>query len=117
MTGFVVEAIAQVIAAPVAYERNFTEFRELPPSISVHFRFTLKTSEVPVQRAGIFLQYLYSATPLRGTGARCALHTNVIPGTRSAGRGPRPIHENRCLRIRLGPLPAREGRAPGMTEM
>jgi LPS-assembly protein len=48
----------------LSYERNFTEFRELPPSTSVIFRFTLKTSEVPVQRAGIFPQYLYSATPL-----------------------------------------------------
>jgi LPS-assembly protein len=48
----------------VSYERNFTEFRELPPSTSVIFRFTLKTSEVPVQRSGIFPQYLYAATPL-----------------------------------------------------
>jgi len=48
----------------LSYERNFTEFRELPPSTSVIFRFTLKTSEVPVQRSGIFPQYLYAATPL-----------------------------------------------------
>jgi LPS-assembly protein len=48
----------------LSYERNFTEFRELPPSTSVIFRFTLKTSEVPVQRSGIFPQNLYSSTPL-----------------------------------------------------
>ncbi|HEY3639449.1 MAG TPA: LPS assembly protein LptD [Rhizomicrobium sp.] len=48
----------------LSYERNFTEFRELPPSSSVLFRFTLKTNEVPVQRSGIFPQYLYAATPL-----------------------------------------------------
>ncbi|HTT85479.1 MAG TPA: LPS assembly protein LptD [Rhizomicrobium sp.] len=48
----------------LSYERNYTEFRELPPSTSVLFRFTLKTSEVPVQRSGIFPQYLYAATPL-----------------------------------------------------
>jgi LPS-assembly protein len=48
----------------LSYERNFTEFRELPPSTSVIFRFTFKTTDVPVQRAGIFPQYLYAATPL-----------------------------------------------------
>lgn len=48
----------------VSYERNFTQFRELPPSTSVIFRFTLKTTEVPVQRTGIFPQYLYASTPL-----------------------------------------------------
>ncbi|HEY6579074.1 MAG TPA: LPS assembly protein LptD [Rhizomicrobium sp.] len=48
----------------LSYERNFTEFRELAPSTSVIFRFTLKTSEVPVQRSGIFPQALYAATPL-----------------------------------------------------
>lgn len=48
----------------IAYERNFTEFRELPPSSSVIFHFTLKTTDVPVQRSGIFPQYLYAATPL-----------------------------------------------------
>lgn len=48
----------------LSYERNFTEFRELPASSSVIFRFTLKTSEVPVQRSGIFPQHLYAATPL-----------------------------------------------------
>jgi LPS-assembly protein len=48
----------------LSYERNFTEFRELPPSTSVIFRFTLKTSEVPVQHSGIFPQNLYSSTPL-----------------------------------------------------
>lgn len=48
----------------IAYERNFTEFRELPASTAVVFHFTLKTSEVPVQRSGIFPEYLYAATPL-----------------------------------------------------
>ena len=48
----------------LSYERNFTQFRELPPSTSVIFRFTLKTTEVPVQRTGIFPEYLYSSTPL-----------------------------------------------------
>lgn len=48
----------------LSYERNFTTFRELPPSTSVIFRFTLKTSEVPVQQSGIFPRYLYSATAL-----------------------------------------------------
>ncbi len=48
----------------LTYERQFTVFRELQPSSSVSFRFTLKTSEVPVQRSGIFPQYLYPATPL-----------------------------------------------------
>jgi len=48
----------------VSYERNFTQFRELLPSTSVIFRFTLKTTEVPVQRTGIFPQYLYATTPL-----------------------------------------------------
>ncbi|MGH6889638.1 MAG: LPS-assembly protein LptD [Rhizomicrobium sp.] len=48
----------------LAYERNFTEFRELPPSSAVVFHFTLKTSAVPVQRSGIFPQYLYAASPL-----------------------------------------------------
>ncbi|HEY2445132.1 MAG TPA: LPS assembly protein LptD [Rhizomicrobium sp.] len=48
----------------ISYERNFTQFRELPPSTSVIFRFTLKTSEVPVQRSGIFPQNLYSSMPL-----------------------------------------------------
>jgi LPS-assembly protein len=48
----------------LSYERNFTEFRELPASTSVIFRFTLKTSEVPVQRSGIFPQNLYASTPL-----------------------------------------------------
>ena len=48
----------------VSYERNFTQFRELPPSTAVIFRFTLKTTEVPVQRTGIFPQYLYSVTQL-----------------------------------------------------
>jgi LPS-assembly protein len=48
----------------VSYERNFTQFRELPPSTSVIFRFTLKTTEVPVQRSGIFPQYLYASSPL-----------------------------------------------------
>jgi LPS-assembly protein len=48
----------------LSYERNFTSFRELPPSSSVIFRFTLKTNEVPVQRSGIFPQNLYAATPL-----------------------------------------------------
>lgn len=48
----------------LSYERNFTEFRELPHSTSVLFRFTFKTNEVPVQRSGIFPRYLYSATPL-----------------------------------------------------
>ncbi|HEY3778926.1 MAG TPA: LPS assembly protein LptD [Rhizomicrobium sp.] len=48
----------------IAYERNFTEFRELPPSTDVIFHFTLKTTEVPVQRSGIFPQYLYATTPL-----------------------------------------------------
>ncbi|HEX4158124.1 MAG TPA: LPS assembly protein LptD [Rhizomicrobium sp.] len=48
----------------LSYERNFTEFRELPASSSVLFRFTLKTSEVPAQRSGIFPQHLYAATPL-----------------------------------------------------
>jgi len=49
----------------LSYERNFTEFRELPPSSSVLFGFTLKTSEVPVQRSGIFPQHLYAAQPLQ----------------------------------------------------
>jgi LPS-assembly protein len=48
----------------LSYERNFTEFRELPASSSILFRFTLKTSEVPAQRSGIFPQHLYAATPL-----------------------------------------------------
>ena len=48
----------------LSYERNFTQFRELPPSTSVIFRFTLKTTEVPVQQSGIFPRYLYSATAL-----------------------------------------------------
>lgn len=48
----------------LTYERNFTEFRELPPSTAVIFRFTLKTSEVQVQAAGIFPRYLYSASAL-----------------------------------------------------
>ncbi|HEY1613400.1 MAG TPA: LPS assembly protein LptD [Rhizomicrobium sp.] len=48
----------------LSYERQFTEFRELQPATSIVFRFTLKTSEVPVQRSGIFPQYLYPATPL-----------------------------------------------------
>jgi LPS-assembly protein len=48
----------------VSYERNFTQFRELLPSTSVIFRFTLKTTDVPVQRSGIFPQYLYAAMPL-----------------------------------------------------
>lgn len=48
----------------LSYERNFTEFRELPASSAVIFHFTLKTTEVPVQRSGIFPQYLYAATPL-----------------------------------------------------
>lgn len=48
----------------LSYERNFTQFRELPPSTSVIFRFTLKTNEIPVQRSGIFPRYLYSATAL-----------------------------------------------------
>jgi LPS-assembly protein len=48
----------------LSYERNYTEFRELPSSSSVLFAFTLKTSEVPVQRSGIFPQHLYSAQSL-----------------------------------------------------
>ena len=48
----------------LSYERSFTEFRELPASSSVLFRFTLKTSEVPASRSGIFPQHLYAATPL-----------------------------------------------------
>ena len=48
----------------LSYERNFTQFRELPSSSSVLFAFTLKTSEVPVQRSGIFPQHLYSAQQL-----------------------------------------------------
>ncbi|MGH6879106.1 MAG: LPS-assembly protein LptD [Rhizomicrobium sp.] len=48
----------------LSYERNFTEFRELPASTSVIFKFTLNTSEVPVQRSGIFPQYLYAKNPL-----------------------------------------------------
>jgi LPS-assembly protein len=48
----------------ISYERNFTQFRELPPSTSVIFRFTLKTSEVTVQRSGIFPQNLYASTAL-----------------------------------------------------
>jgi LPS-assembly protein len=48
----------------LSYERQYTQFRELPPSTSVIFRFTLKTTEVPVQRSGIFPEYLYAATPL-----------------------------------------------------
>ena len=48
----------------LSYEREYTQFRELPPSTSVIFRFTLKTNDVPVQRSGIFPEYLYAATPL-----------------------------------------------------
>jgi LPS-assembly protein len=54
----------ECLGVSVSYERNFTQFRELLPSTSVIFRFTLKTTEVPVQRSGIFPQYLYAATPL-----------------------------------------------------
>jgi LPS-assembly protein len=54
----------ECLGVSVSYERNFTQFRELLPSTSVVFRFTLKTTEVPVQRSGIFPQYLYAATPL-----------------------------------------------------
>jgi LPS-assembly protein len=54
----------ECLGLSVSYERNFTQFRELLPSTSVIFRFTLKTTEVPVQRSGIFPQYLYAATPL-----------------------------------------------------
>ena len=54
----------ECLGVSVSYERNFTQFRELLPSTAVIFRFTLKTTEVPAQRSGIFPQYLYAATPL-----------------------------------------------------
>jgi LPS-assembly protein len=54
----------ECLGVSVSYERNFTQFRELLPSTAVIFRFTLKTTDVAVQRSGIFPQYLYAAAPL-----------------------------------------------------
>ncbi|HEX3431227.1 MAG TPA: LPS assembly protein LptD [Rhizomicrobium sp.] len=54
----------ECVGLSISYERNFTQFRELVPSTSIVFRFTLKTTEVPAQRSGIFPQNLYAATPL-----------------------------------------------------